>query len=433
MSGIGAIIILLQIVPLLGHPSVGGVIASVQKYPEVLTDINPFAAGLGFLTLAIVFWYPRRLNRLLPAPLTALIVCTLLALVAGTLWPESAIPLIGHIPQGLPRLQMPRMDLGNFSATLGYSLMLATLGSIDSLLTSIVADNITRTEHDSNRELIGQGIANTISGLFGGLPGAGATMRTVVNVQAGGKSSLSGMFHAVALALVLFGAGGVTSQIPHAVLAGILIKVGIDIIDWGFLKRAHKISRKAALIMYGVMLLTVFVDLITAVAIGVFVANILALQRQAEVLSSQVKAIKKPDEDDSLNLEERELIARANGRILLFSLGGPMSFGAAKTISRRLAIVGNYDTLILDMSNVPLIGVTASLAIENMVKEAVLRNRRVYIVGAHGGVEQRLHRLNIFNRFPAEHRVKTRLEALRMASKVLDNQPFDSQHPIVTS
>ena len=422
MSGIGAIIVLLQIAPLLGHPSSGGVIASIQNYPEVLTSVEPFPTGLGLLTLAIVFWYPRRLNRLLPAPLTALTICTVLALLAGTLWPESAIPLIGDIPQGLPQLHLPRLDWGNISATLGYSLMLATLGSIDSLLTSIVADNITRTEHDSNRELIGQGIANALSGLFGGLPGAGATMRTVVNVQAGGKSSLSGMVHAVVLALVLFGAGGVTAQIPHAVLAGILIKVGIDIIDWGFLKRAHRISIKAAGIMYGVMLLTVLVDLITAVAIGVFVANILALQRQAEVLSGQVKAIKQPDEDDSLNVEERELIAKADGRILLFSLGGPMSFGAAKTISRRLAIVGNYDTLILDVSNVPLIGVTASLAVENMVKEAVARNRQVYIVGAHGDVEERLHRLNIFNRFPAEHRVNTRLEALRMASEVLNNQ-----------
>ncbi|MGK7907833.1 MAG: SulP family inorganic anion transporter [Synechococcus sp.] len=419
MSGIGVIIILLQIAPLLGHPSVGGVVASVQNYQEVIQDIKPVAAALGLLTLAILVWYPRRLNRFLPAPLTALILCTSLSMVATVMFPDSNVPLIGDIPSGLPQLQLPRLDWGNLPSTLGYSLMLATLGSIDSLLTSIVADNITRTEHDSDRELIGQGIGNTISGLFGGLPGAGATMRTVINVQSGGRSSLSGMIHAVTLAIVLFGAGEVTAQIPHAVLAGILIKVGIDIIDWGFLKRAHKISIRAAGLMYGVMLLTVFVDLITAVAIGMFVANLLTLQRQTEVLSSQVKAIKQPDEDDSLDFEEKELLAQADGRILLFSLGGPMSFGAAKTISRRLAIVGNYDVLILDVSDVPLIGVTASLAIENMVKEAVSRNRRVFLVGARGDVEKRLARLNIFNRFPAKHRVRTRVEALRMANKVV--------------
>ncbi|MEM9537217.1 MAG: SulP family inorganic anion transporter [Cyanobacteria bacterium P01_E01_bin.45] len=416
MSGIGAIIILLQIGPLLGDPGEGGVVASVRHYPHVFTHINPFAAGIGLLTLAIVFRYPRRLNRIMPAPLTALVIGTIATAVTTHFLHHSNIPIIGEIPKGLPELHLPHLDFGNLSSMLGYSLMLAALGSIDSLLTSIVADNITRTEHDSNQELIGQGIGNTLSGLLGGLPGAGATMRTVVNVQAGGRTSLSGMFHAVVLASALFGARGVVSQIPHAVLAGILIKVGIDIIDWGFLKRAHKISRKAALIMYSVMLLTVFVDLITAVAIGVFVANILALQRQAEVLGHQMKAIKRPDEDDSLNIEEREIIAQANGRILLFSLGGPMSFGAAKTISRRLAIVGNYDALILDFSDVPFIGVTASLAIENMVKEAVSRNRRVYVVGAHGDVENRLQRLNIYNRFPANHRVATRLEALRMAN-----------------
>ncbi|WP_017324347.1 SulP family inorganic anion transporter [Synechococcus sp. PCC 7336] len=412
MSGIGAIIISIEIGPLLGYPGAGSAIASLQQVPNNLVNLDPISTGLGLLTLAIVLFYPRRLNRILPAPLTALIVSTLVSVL---LFPDSDILRIGEIPTGLPQLHLPRLELSQLKLAISYGLTLATLGAIDSLLTSLVADNITRTQHDSDRELIGQGIGNLVSGLFGGLPGAGATMRTVVNVQAGGKTPISGVIHALVLLVVLLQAGPLTATIPHAVLAGILLKVGIDIIDWGFLKRAHKISLRAAGIMYGVMLLTVFVDLITAVAVGVFVANLFTIQRQTEVLSKDVKAIKSPEDDDSLSHEARELLRKADGRILLFSLSGPMSFGAAKTISRRLAIVGSYDALILDVTGVPLLGVTASLAIENMVRESVARHRRVYIVGAKDEVESRLKRLDVFDRLPAENRLDNRLEALQLA------------------
>ena len=217
---------------------------------------------------------------------------------------------------------------------LGYGLMLATLGSIDSLLTSLVADNITRTQHDSDRELIGQGIGNMMSGLFGGLPGAGATMRTVVNVHAGGKTPLSGIVHALILLIILLGAGKLTENIPHAILAGILIKVGIDIIDWSFLKRAHRVSPKAAGIMYGVMFLTVFVDLITAVAVGVFVANLLTVKRLSELQIREVKALTAPSDEMPLSQEEKQLLSPSR-EVVFISDGwvttlSPQNFGIEK-------------------------------------------------------------------------------------------------------
>ena len=412
MSGIGLIIILLQIGPFLGHPASANVVESVSKFGYFISNANPAATGLGILTLVIVFLCPTKISRLIPSPLLALVVGTL---VAVYLLPDQNLRLIGDIPSGLPSLQLPTFNVAQIRDIIGYGLMLAVLGSIDSLLTSLVADNITHTNHNSDRELIGQGIGNLIAGLFGGLPGAGATMRTVINVKTGGKTPISGMIHALVLLTIVLRAGGLTENIPHAVLAGILIKVGIDIIDWSFLRRAHHISLKATGLMYAVLFLTVFVDLITAVAVGVFFANLLTIRSLSDLQSQRVKAITNPDDDTSLSIAEKHILKQAKGKILLFSLGGPMSFGAAKTISQRMGIITKYDILILDLSDVPLLGVTASLAIENIVKDACQKNHQVYLVGATGRVQERLQKMKILKLLPPDHRFSERLFALQEA------------------
>ncbi|MEM8602854.1 MAG: SulP family inorganic anion transporter [Cyanobacteria bacterium P01_H01_bin.121] len=412
MSGIGVIIIAIQIAPLLGHPSSAGVVNSLLQVPAVLRDINPAAAGLGALTLAIVFLAPPRLNRVFPAPLLALIVGTLASVI---LLPSGAVPQIGDIPSGLPSLHWPQLSWVNLKDMLGYGVMLAALGSLDSLLTSLVADNITRSQHDSDRELIGQGIGNLISGLLGGLPGAGATMRTVINVQAGGKTPLSGIIHAIVLAVIVLKAGALTRPIPHAVLAGILIKVGIDIIDWGFLKRAHHLSTKGAGLMYLVLCLTVFVDLVTAVVVGVFLANLLTIKNLTDLQLQDIKAITDGDQEAWLAPEERLLLRAAQGRILMLRLSGPLSFGAAKEIAQRFSIVKSYDALVLDLSSVPRLGITALLAIETMLKDALDKRRYVFLVGAQGQVRDRLQRLEIMGHIPVAQQPEQRLTALQQA------------------
>ncbi len=416
MSGVGVIIIILQIGPLLGKTGTAGAIDSLLAVPDAVATADPVATGLGLLTLAIVFAAPPRLNRLLPAPLIALVTCTLLSV---WLFPQSDIPRIGDIPTGLPSLRLPQASWANLKDIAGYGVMLALLGALDSLLTSLVADNITRTQHDSDRELIGQGIGNCIAGLFGGLPGAGATMRTVINVQSGGKTHLSGIIHALALGAVVLKAGALTEPIPHAVLAGILIKVGIDIIDWGFLKRAHRLSTKGAGVMYLVLGLTVFMDLIVAVVAGVFVANLLTIEALTDLQAKNVKAVTQADGEDWLSAEERSLLRAARGRVLMFRLSGPMSFGAAKAISRQMSIVEDYEILILDLGSVPKLGVTASLAIETMLKDARAKQREIFLVGASGKVWQRLQCLEIVKKLPPSHQVDERLDALRRSLELL--------------
>ena len=412
MSGIGIIIIFIQIGPFLGHRGSASVVESLSKIPDFLSNLNPAAAALGIITLIILFLTPRRVSSVIPSPLLALLIGTLISVF---FLGDSNLILIGEIPTGLPKPQLPVFTFEQLNTMLVNGLMLGALGSIDSLLTSLVADNITRTNHDSDRELIGQGIGNIMSGLFGGLPGAGATMRTVVNVHAGGRTALSGIFHSVILLITLLWAGKLTEIIPQTILAGILLKVGIDIIDWGFLKRAHKLSLKAAGIMYSVLLLTVFVDLVTAVAVGVFMANLLTVKRLSDLQLDEVKAIVEPHNEAPLNDEEKQLLEKAKGRLLLLHLVGPMSFGAAKAISKQMGMVEQYDILILDLSNVSYLGITMSLALENMVQEAYRKRSEVFFVVASAEIKARLKNLNIWNILVSQNLVATRIEALQSA------------------
>ena len=420
MSGIGLILIILQIAPFLGQASPkGGVIGTVQNLPALFGNINLLETLLAVLTVAILFFYPAKLKKFLPPQLLALIVGTLIAIF---FMGDADIRRIGEISVGLPSLQVPTFSAAQLQEMLFDALVLAMLGCIDALLTSLVADSLTRTEHNSNKELIGQGIGNLISGLFGGIAGAGATMGTVVNIQSGGRTAVSGLTRALILLIVVLGLSQYLSVIPLAVLAGIALKVGFDIVDWGFLKRAHKISPKAAFIMYGVIILTVFVDLIVAVGVGVFVANVLTIERLSNHRADQVKAVTYDDEEIELNSEEKNLLERANGRVLLFYLSGPMIFGVAKAISREHNLIDDYQALVLDLSDVPILGVTSSLALENAIEEAVEKGRQVFVVGVSGQAEKRLRKMGVMAQIPAENIVSDRTIALKQAVNYVDSQ-----------
>ncbi|MDB9412735.1 SulP family inorganic anion transporter [Microcystis aeruginosa] len=421
MSGIGVILIILQIPPFLGQAAPkGGVLGTVQKIPELLSNINPPEAILGAITLAIIFLMPSKFKRFVPPQLLALVIGTLISLF---FFQGAEIRRIGDIPVGLPTLQMPNFSAAQMITMLVDGAVLGMLGCIDTLLTAVIADSLTRTEHKSNKELIGQGIGNLVSGICGGLPGAGATMGTVVNIQTGATTALSGITRALILLVVVLWAAGLTKSIPMAVLAGIALKVGIDILDWSFLKRSHKISLKGTLIMYGVLLLTVFVDLIVAVGVGVFIANILTIDRLSELQAQEVKTITDNDDEILLSPEEKRLLNQANGRIILFYLSGPMIFGVSKAIAREHTAMKEADVLILDLSDVPLLGVTASLAIENAIKDAIDKGLQVFIVGATSKIQHRLERLGILAQIPPDHVLMDRTIALQQAVTFVKTHP----------
>lgn len=212
MSGIGVILIILQLSPLLGHPSPGGgVLGTLSALPDLLANLKFSELFLGLLTLGILFFLPQKYRKQVPAQLVALVVVTLFSVI---FFDTDDIRRIGEIPAGLPSIVVPTFTSDIVVTMVIDALVLGTLGCIDTLLTAVIGDSLTRKEHDSDRELQGQGIANMVAGLFGALPGAGATMGTVTNIQVGARSPLSGVTRALMLALVVLVAGGLTEQSP---------------------------------------------------------------------------------------------------------------------------------------------------------------------------------------------------------------------------
>ena len=433
MSGIGAIILVLQLGPFIGVSTRGGVVESLGTLLSDPTP-NPAAIAVGLMTLAVVFLTPARIRAWIPSPLLALLVVTPLSLLLFSddrLRDLDLEPLtrIGTIPDGGLRPVMPDFSR-HLPELVKAGLVLALLGAIDSLLTSLVADNITQTNHDSNRELIGQGIANSAAGFLSGLPGAGATMRTVINIKSGGETPISGMTHSLVLLLVLLGAGSLAAEIPTALLAGILIKVGLDIIDWGFLLRAHRLSTKTAVLMHGVLLMTVFWDLIWGVLVGMFVANLLTVD---SITQAQLAGMDEDNPHDGeaalpsdLSEQEKNGIRRCGDALMLFRLRGPMSFGAAKGISARMGLIRNYKVLILDISEVPRMGVTASLAIERMVKEAESLGRLAIVAGANERLRARLVAFGINAPMTDRREALRRAEEFIAPTRRILNQTFES-------
>jgi SulP family sulfate permease len=408
MSGIGVIIIALQLARLFGHePDGGGTIPAFTAVPGAVMDPNVIAVGIAILTLGIVFSWPKKFAAYVPGPLAALVIGTLVSIAIP------GAPLLGDIPTGFPSFVLPAVNVDSALIVIEAAFILAVLGSIDSLLTSLVADNMTRTRHQSNKELIGQGIGNALGGFFGAIPGAGATMRTVINIRSGGRTRISGMTHALVLLAIVISLGPLAAKIPHAVLAGILVKVGVDTIDFSYLKRAHKGPRWDLGLMVLVLGLTVFVDLITAVAVGVVLAALAFIKNLAD---DQIKAVQE-DEPRLSTEEETQILSRSGGRVMMFDFGGPLSFGAAADLGHhvRSKASDKVEIIILDFSRVPFIDVSAVRAVETIVEDAADSGKQVYVTGLNESVGQVLHQFATGLPGSKEKQFDTRLDALKAA------------------
>lgn len=331
MSGIGVIIILQQIYPLIGQKSPVLVVEMITQFPErIASGISLIALGLGLGTIAIVAIMPK-ISRRLPSTLVALIAISAVSLCFNL----DMSMCIGAIPSGMPMPVFLKEGLGTvdwglaFESAIIPGLTLAGLGSIDTLLTSVVADNITKTHHNSNKELIGQGVGNAMAGLFCGLSGAGATMRTVVNVKSGGNSQLSGVVHALFLLAVLYGLGPVVAYVPLSVLAGILITVGWGIIDFNGFRDLRRVPRSDAFVLLVVFFTTVFVDLLTAVGIGMLIACVLFMKRIGDLVEGNYSNQEMTTFDkESPWTDEGGIPESIKHRIYIQRLDGPLFFGS---------------------------------------------------------------------------------------------------------
>lgn len=361
----------------LAKGSTSGVIGSVKSLPNALESINWLEVILAVSTIFIIYGF-KRITSVIPSTLVALLIVSGVAIGFNL----DYVP-IQKIPSGFPILQFDIFKTFSISSITPYiftAITLAFLGAIDSLLTSVVADNVTKTKHNPNKELIGQGIGNSIAGLFGGLPGAGATIRTVVNIQAGGKTKLSGMMAAVLLLIILLAMGPLASKIPAAVLAGILITVGIGVMDYKGLKAIPNMPISEVVIMLIVMILSTFWNLVYAVGIGLILASIIFMKKMGD-FSAAASNLKSLDVEKAWT-DEADFPKEFKEKVFVKHIKGPLFFGSTSHFQQLASqIPATASHVIIRMDKVPYLDQSGLYVLEDVLLDLEKKNIHALLVG----------------------------------------------------
>ncbi len=379
MSGVGLIIIILQLFPFAGLSSAKSTWAVVQDLPRLFNNFNIDALLLGTLTIVVYLVFPF-ITKKIPSALAALLVASL----AGYFL-QWNVPVIGDIPSGLPSLQIEgffTIQADVYFLIAEYAIVLAVLGSIDSLLTSVIADNMTKTKHNSNRELIGQGIGNVIAAVFGGIPGAGATKGTVININSGGRTRVSGTIHGLFLLAVLLGLGKLAAYIPLSVLAGLLIPIAFKIIDTKGLKHLFSVPKADAFVLIVVLLMTTFGSLIQAVTVGLLLASLLFMKKSSDLAEKglEVNTLAGFDGEKPWQ-DEFEFYEEYKDKVYIKHLYGPLFFGFTSHFQNEIEnIPKQVKALIIRMDRVPYIDQSGLYALENAVLELEKKGVMVVLV-----------------------------------------------------
>ena len=403
----------------LAKADASGTVGAVKNMARAFQNIDKWELLLALITIFIIYGF-KKITTAIPSALVALLVVSGAAVLL-----DLDVRSIGDIPSGFPELRIAGViDNFNLSDVTPYiltALTLALLGAIDSLLTSIVADNMTKTKHNSNKELIGQGVGNSIAALFGGLPGAGATIRTVVNINAGGVTRISGMTASVLLLIILLALGDIASQIPKAVLVGILITVGIGVIDYKGLRALKNMPRADAFVLILVLILTVFWNLVYAVGLGLIIASLVFMKKMADinVRSSRVGAL-----DDEEWADDTELPEKYQEEVYIKHLSGPIFFGFSNEFTDLVMQVPETAShVILRMSRVPYMDQSGVYALEKMIDGYKNRGVQVIICGVTTQVNRLIHRMNLVPGLVPDSQVfKTFTEAIDYVEENVANE-----------
>ncbi len=414
MCGIGAIIVVLQINPFLGLPTLSSVKEALIAIPASVISLNPTALLISLITFGTILAWPRIApTTYLPGPLVGLITGTITANLLGL-----EIAYIGQIPTGLPQLYWP--DLTRVAEMIGPAAALAGLSIFDSLLTCLIVDNMTGDRHNSDREIFGQGIANLGAGLIGGLAVATATMRSVANIKCGARTGLAAATHGAVLLALVLGLAPYASFIPMACLAGILIKVGIDIIDYRVLPILHRMPFTDKICFWAVFALTVWVDLLVAMGVGLAIAFFRFVQEVSDLYNHEVVSLQDIKESWP---GENAIPSEFRDRVLILRPEGPLFFGAVDTLFRTVERLVSFEVLIIRMKRVPMIDLSGAYALEDLIDKAKRQGATVLLTGLKPKVRSVLDQLeildkigrqNCFDNFEAAiQQLKTRLLAER--------------------
>jgi SulP family sulfate permease len=403
-----------------------GTIKNILR-PFQTNGINWLNFLLAIGTIIVIYGF-KRITKAVPSSLVALIIFTI---VAFFFIAPGAVPVIGEVEKGLPPFYFG--FFGEFTNTnyimriLEFAFTLAALGAIDSLLTSVVADNITKTKHDPDQELIGQGLGNMAAAFVGGLPGAGATMRTVINVDSGGKTRISGMVAGFFLLAVLLGLSGIVQYIPNGVLAGILITVGIGIVDYKGFRHLRAIPKGDAVVMLLVLILTVFVGLLEAVAIGMVLAAMLFMKKSADTVEegSSSGSFKEFSRDKPWE-DEGDLVHRVGDRVYIKHMDGPLFFGFVSSFQAIIQNLPNVEVIIMRMGRVPHIDQSGLYALEDAILDLQSRDIAVVFVGMNPQIHSMMERINLIpGLVDEEYSFKTFTECRSWLSKRLEEGNLD--------
>ena len=384
----------------LAKNNTSGVIGTIRALPRAVMNINWIEVILALGTILIIYGF-KRITSAIPSTLVALVVISGIAIGFGIEYKS-----IQQIPIGFPKIQSKLFTDLNLLEVLPYlltAITLSLLGAIDSLLTSVVADNLTKTRHLPNKELIGQGIGNSIASLFGGIPGAGATIRTVVNIQSGGTTKLSGMVSSLVLLLILLVLSPLASQIPAAVLAGILVTVGIGVMDYKGLNTLKKIPRTEVIIMVVVLLLSVLWNLVYAVGIGLVLASLFFMKKMADVSKDNTKITTIAEE--KVWEDEKKLSASFQKNVFIKHLSGPLFFGfTSEFIALSNQIPKSATSVIIRMSKVPYIDQSGLFALEDVLMDLKQKNIEILFVGIQKQPKYLMRTIGIIGKLiPEEH------------------------------
>lgn len=414
MCGIGVIIILLEIPPMLGFATPNSVLGAIKQIPYDVMHEKPHALIVSLATFFTILLWPRVVKKAwLPAPLMGLIVGTSIAHIFSF----GDIEYIGDMPVGLPHLYIP--DFTRFGEMIGGAFALAGLCIFDSLLTCLVADNMTNERHNSDREIFGQGIANMGCGIVGGVTTATATMRTVANIKCGGKTGLASITHGLVLLALMLGLAPYASYIPMACLAGILLKVGIDIIDYRVIPVLHRMPFTDSICFWAVLVLTISVDLLVAMGVGITIAFVRIVQELGQAYEQNVVSLK---EMDRVLPAEVSMPSELKEKVLKLRLEGPLFFGVSDTIYRASTALVDYKYLIIRMARVPMADMSGAYLLEDIIDKAHQQGATVFFTGLRPQVERTLTRLKVIEKVGHENCLETFNDAILKIQELEEEQ-----------
>lgn len=427
MTGIGLIIVLVHLPPILGAPTPGGgAMGAVNALPEAFAATNLHAVFVALVTIVTGFVWPKRFRRFIPAPLLGLIAGGLL----GYFWLTDA-PTLSSFQIGFPEFSLEVPSAGFLLRAIEPALVLALLGSVDSLLTSLVADSMTGTTHDSNRELIGQGLGNITAGLIGGLPGAGTTTCTVTNIMSQGTTRLSGIVCGTLLLSVLLWFGKFIPPIPLSALAGVMVLVGLEIVDWNLVKRLHRVQAYYLSVVLLTCGLTIFVDLVTAVAVGLIVAGLthaaqlesLELDNLKSLPLLDWKFLHRLDPDDPAFEEgmEETGVDVFSARVGLVEFNGIYTVASSRELSSVIGEdIKDHEVVIFDFSKTVHIDDSVAMVIVRLINIVVKSDTHLIITGLGGTVADTLNSLDVLHQVPEAHVVQDMEECRALAAQLLE-------------